>query len=501
MKLKLLFAENYLAMTSKNVVLRDPSNFLEFLYTNYPQHKQWITPEVFKQYQPWPKDYIYTEGEDMASNITGCFIKSNLQTQVDIIEGRCTVKKLACALKKNKYTHVAFSVFSSDFSEFIRCTEYIRHHYPKIKIIAGNIGALFEGTDKYVDYVCRERGVPYLRNLFDEDQGKPFKSAYSPYEYDVCYKDNKIRRYNLLVVTKIGCPHRCDFCSTNKYFKGKHSKELVSPNEVHDAILEHRRKLGNKNFNIHMAEPTAIINKNWWYELFELFEQEKGDYPVIAATTTNSLRNLDFERLSNSAMRFEMVYIGVEDFNRTYNKNDSIDIQELIDMLIGYGIGVYTSYIIGFPHQTLDEIWDGVKQFADLHPTWWEVHNLKVYPGSPFWNKIKRDDRYVDIPLDFRCMHGFQQFKDENFRIGFADLWPLMYEIQRYIEAANGPIVTNLCKVYKNLIKTHDINNKLFRRTLQWYKAISKEIFPVWKLYFEPNTYQKENYLEKSQIA
>jgi len=265
--------------------------------------------------------------------------------------------------------------------------------------------------------------------------------------------------------------------------------------------VDFRKTNGNKDFIIHLAESTAIINKYWWYELFELFENEKGDYPIIAATTSNSLKNLDLDRLTRSALRFELLHFGIEDFSRVYHKNDGIDYESLMERYRDYGINIYTSYIIGYPYQDEQMIWEDIYKYSELKSSWWDIQNLKIYPGTSMWKKIIDEDRFVDIPHDFRVMHGFQPFRHDHFKVGFDDMWPLMYRIYMYMEAECGPMITNYYQVMRNLIKIHDMNGKIYRRTLKLYQNVAREIYPAWKNYFKPTSQQKKNFLEKCEIA
>jgi hypothetical protein len=501
MKNKLLFAEFYLGMNSTNIVLRDPPQFLSFLQNHYPQHKKWIKPGIFNTFEKHPDGYTYTKGTDSASNITGQFIKRNLQTSVTVIEGRCTAEKLMSHLAKGRYTHLGCSVRSNDLSNFIRCIKIVREKYPHIIIIVGNVGAHHIEVTSHVDYVCNGRGVPFLRELLEEDKNAPYNMAWSPYDFTIQFKNNTFTRKHLLLITKTGCPHQCDFCATYTIYGGVCSGELVEPEKVYELLVNYRKLIGNRDFVIHLAEPTAVISKDWWYELFEYFEHEKGDYPIIAATTSNSLKDLNLERLSHSAMRFELLHFGIENFTHDYSKNNGIDYDKLMSRYRLYGINIYTSYIVGYPWQNEEMIWEEIENYSKLKSSWWDIQNLKIYPGTSMWDETIDQGRFVDIPHDFRVMHGFQPFRHDHFKVGFDDMWPLLYRIYKYMEAECGPMITNYYEVMRNLVNIHETNGKIFKRTLKLYQHIAKEIYPAWKHYFKPTTTQKHTFLEKCEIA
>jgi len=42
-----------------------------------------------------------------------------------------------------------------EYDQFVKCAQVVKEFNEEIITIAGNIGCLFEGTEKFVDYVCR----------------------------------------------------------------------------------------------------------------------------------------------------------------------------------------------------------------------------------------------------------------------------------------------------------------------------------------------------------
>jgi len=127
------------------------------------------------------------------------------------------------------------------------------------------------------------------------------------------------------------------------------------------------------------------LNFQW---IFDLFRDEKGEYDVIVATTTQSIKKFNFEKALDSALRFDIINLGVKSFDRNYNKNKRVDLKSLISKLKELGIGVYSSYIVGFPYQTRSQIWNEIKQLLDLNSSFYEiyeVHNPKIIPETPLW--------------------------------------------------------------------------------------------------------------------
>ena len=279
------------------------------------------------------------------------------------------------------------------------------------------------------------------------------------------------------VVTKLGCINNCDFCITKHLFDGKFTRPFFTPQQMHDKIIEYRKTV-NGDLSILFCETQAIIKKEWWYDLFDLFNDEPEEYSVMAATSIASLKNFDFNRISNSSLRFFGFNVGIETFSKQYEKNiKHLETKVIIDKLTDYGIATYATMIIGFDHQTRESIWNDIYRVVDLDIYGITVHNLKVLPETPLWDEYKKSGRLLDVPNDFYYLEGFQAFTHPYFKPGFEDMLPLTYEIYEYIDKERGPSLLSLMQLYNNIPK----QRKSFKRKIRQYKKISKALFPSWK--------------------
>lgn len=506
-KNKLLLAECVKPMGFFSLPYHTPSEYQKFLLNDYANVKKWfkrnsnikkwVTEDIFTQFEDWPADASFII-EKKATSIALHFLKDNIATDCKIIKGPATPERVLEELEKDSYTHVGFGVFVGAYNTFTECVKVVRKKYPHITILAGNVGTMFKQTKKYADIVCRGRGVPFLRKLFNEDIHAPYKPGLSSDILELKYNHVMIKRNIVEFVTKIGCPQKCDFCITNKYFDGKFSGLLVSPEDARDALVGHRKALGNRNFTTHFCEPTAITDHKWFYELIELFEDEQGYYPLILPTTAISLKNFDIERTMNSAMKIDSVGIGIENFDKNYRKNQHVDIIELFKKLADYGIVVYASYIVGFPHQTEEDIWYEINKLLKLDAALYEIHNIKILPETPLWDELKTKGKLLKLPAEFYYMHGFQSFKHDHFRPGFIYMWPLIFRIRMHIEREIGNFSSNYYALKKNLVNKKPKDWRLFKRDMKMYQKVSRSVFPGWLKFFKPSERQIHNYLKKT---
>ncbi len=493
-KLLLVRCFNY-SVGLRNISYTDPMNFYKIMKRTYPSLGDYLNIETFQNLDTWDKK-AFVNYNVISPNISGEFLKKNISTPTKVIHESATPELVIEELRKDNYTHLGISINSNSYNDFIKLTQEVKKYFPNVITIAGNSGALREGTEKYVDHVCLGRGVPFLRKLFKEDIDKPYNPIFV--EGKIYFTWGKtIERDTLYLVSKIGCHNKCDFCLTQIFFKGEFSGEICTPEKIRQGLLDYRKKLGNRNFITYLAEPTAIFTHKWWYELFDLMRNDKGDFPLILMTTARSLDKLDFNRLINSAVRFDTIYIGIESFSRKYGKTKRVDIKKLIERLRKYGIAAYVSFMVGFPEQSEESIWEEIDQLIALNGAQYDVHNLRLVPNTPLWKELKSEGKLLDVPEEIAWIKGFQAFKHMYFQPGFVDIYPLMYKILYYIEQYTGPISANYYVLKKNLLKIHNKNRGILRANMKLYKGMSIRAFESWKAFFKPNEEQIRNYLRR----
>ncbi|MFX0135338.1 MAG: B12-binding domain-containing radical SAM protein [Candidatus Hodarchaeota archaeon] len=461
-------------------------NYREVLLRDYPHMEKWLPKETFDLDPIWP-ERLQIKFRGYGVSTPGNFIKGNLKTPTDVMYGDITPGQVIEKLKEAKmqkfpYTHVGFSIFVTGYTNFIKTSRAVRNYDPNIITIAGNVGSLFPGTENYVDFVCRGDGVPYLREMFSENEcNTPYNLEIIPAKSIISVNGLELKSDSAQIVTKLGCVNNC--------FTGA----LFTPNQVHDKLVEYRRKI-KKDFSIMFCEPQGIVNKKWWYELFDLFNDEPEDYPVIVPTSLASIRNFDLDRVSRSSLRFMGLNIGIESFSQDYAKNAKHrETKAIIRRLTNYGIGVYGTFIIGFDLQTRESIWKEIQHVVDLDIFAITVHNLKVLPQTPLWYEFERHGRLLNVPYDFYYVEGFQPFTHPHFKPGFEDMLPLTYDIYEYIEKERGPQVLSLMELMSNVPN----QRRTFKRQIKQYKLMSKQLFSSWKNHLNPSEDQITKYLRR----
>ncbi len=470
----------------------------------YPEMKKYLKEEFFQLDPIWPDKIELTWCH--IGSVTLSFIAKNLETETTILERLQTIDPVIKELRKGKeenspYTHVGFSVFFKGYMKFIQCAQAVKIFDKNIITIAGNVGALYKNTEKYVDYVCRSEGVIFLRKLLNENISKPIVPVFYEDKIPVNFGNSVLKLDTLFIVTKLGCINKCNFCPTNTLFQGKLISNFTTPENVYDAVISYRDKTKRKP-DLLFCEPTALINKDWFYKLFKLFENETEDYIINIPTTISSLLKFDFDRISNSALRFGTINIGIESFTENYSKVVKHKYtKEILKKLCDYGIGPLLTYIIGFEHDTHETIWKDMKKLIDLESEVIRITNLHIFPGTALYDEYEERDRILEIIPDFLDLTGFQSFKHPHFKPGFEDILPLLCELYRYIEKEKGNVMTGNLEILKKLLilrkEKYGIKHNLYKdifKKVKLYKNMVKGIFPSWKLYLKPTPKQIDKY-------
>ncbi|GAB4306628.1 MAG: hypothetical protein Kow0069_03590 [Promethearchaeota archaeon] len=491
---RLLLVQAYDPESLLGHLLGDLRGYREHLLEKFPEQEVWLPKEPFDREPPWPEGRRVKAGPSAtARNVAGHFLAANLAVPTRVVDEPVTPQVLARELESGGYTHVGFSVYVNGYSDFLRCARFLKREYPHLVVLAGNAGALFPETDHHVDAVCLGHGVPFLRRLFGQPEDDPYRLEMIDTSSTLRLAGGRVRLPRATIVTKVGCPVGCDFCVTHRLYGGKWFGPFFTPAEVHEALVRHREEVG-RDFQTWVAEPLGLANGAWWRELFSLFEGEAGDYPVWVSATASILERFDLDAARNSAMRLEVVNVGVESLSRGYSKNRGVDVGRLVGRLADHGVGSWLTYIVGFDHHDREGALAEVEVLAGFDALVTDVANLMALPGTEVWRRLEREGRLLaGIPRDFFFTAGFQAFRHPHFRPGFVDVVPLLVEAAEVVERERGVAGLNFLPLIRNLSNPSPAARAM-AQLLEWH---AKKAFPRWVEAFSPTPAQIAKYGRK----
>ncbi|NOS99485.1 MAG: radical SAM protein [Phycisphaerales bacterium] len=334
------------------------------------------------------------------------FIAANLDTPSTVLNypsRRQLIREL-----KQGYEFVGLSFVLSTYHRMIEIVALIREHSPGSKIILGGYGTVIEDEllQPYGDYICREEGVGFMKELLGETPRN------GPFRHPVVV--SKLRVFSVpvtrtgLVFAGLGCPAGCDFCCTSHFFRRRHIRLLERGKDILRTIEEYQHiKEGMK---ITILDEDFLLNKHRAREFAEAVHESGRTLSIFCFASVRALSQYTVEELVR--MGIDGLWIGVEGRRSGYAKQSGVDIATLFADLRSAGIVTLASMIVGFDYQTPEIIREELDYLLDQQPTLAQFLIYGPTPGTPFYDRVisegrLRPDLAQDRPRYFKRCTGF----------------------------------------------------------------------------------------------
>jgi len=230
----------------------------------------------------------------------------------------------------------------------------------------------------------------------------------------------KIRHYDgsygvlASIITSRGCPFRCAFCSTSKFWK------TIRYNSA-KRIMEEIKYLKEKYnvIRIDGMDDLFTINRPRLKEFAKAFEKE--NYKDIYFSCTAHAGTID-EELCKLLKRINVKWLGFgfesgSEKMLTYLKNGTLRIEQIkkaIELCDKYNIYVTGSLIFGSPYETIDDMKETLKfiDFAKKYPNVLDIWSfiMTPFPGTEIWEIAKKRGKVSD-DMDWRIL-SHQNFEN-----------------------------------------------------------------------------------------
>ena len=201
---------------------------------------------------------------------------------------------------------------------------------------------------------------------------------------------------NSLVMSR-GCPHHCDFCYKDSFFKG--GKSFYTQRV--DEILTEIDRLKGKH--LYFLDDHLLGNPRLSRELFEGM---KGMNRVFqgAATVKSILEGDLIEKAAPAGLR--SLFVGFETFSpenlRQSNKNQNLkqDYERAVSRLHELGIMINGSFVFGLDYDDRDVFKRTVDWGVENAITTATYHILTPYPGTRLYSNLEREGRLMSRDWD-----------------------------------------------------------------------------------------------------
>ncbi|NWK55682.1 B12-binding domain-containing radical SAM protein [Verrucomicrobiaceae bacterium N1E253] len=211
---------------------------------------------------------------------------------------------------------------------------------------------------------------------------------------------------NSIVVTR-GCPHHCDFCYKDAFYRGGKS---FYTQQLDDALQEIERLPGR---HLYFLDDHLLGNKRF---ARDLFNNMKGMNRIFqGAATVNSILDGDLIDLAAEA-GLRSVFVGFESLNpnnlKQSNKKQNLgrDYKRLTNRLHDLGIMINGSFVFGLDDDDPNVFQHTVDWAIEAGITTSTFHIATPYPGTAFYQKMEQSKRMLTHNWDlFDTRHATYQ--------------------------------------------------------------------------------------------
>lgn len=322
----------------------------------------------------------------------------------------------------------------------IKISRYVRRRFPDAKIVWGGVHAsiLPESTldNDFVDIVVIGEGEETFVDLLDAlHNNKPLNDikgiAYKegrqiivnerrPFIKDLdslpllawhLISPEKYLKYETLLITSRGCPHRCSFCYNRNYhfrrWRGMSARRVKA--EIDHALLFHpirRFRFDDDNFT---------VNKKRFYEILDVLPK---DIPLYFETRVDYVDEYFCQRVSEFKDPF--IFIGVEsgdeEILRKLCKDITLtQIYSAYELINKYRLQTSASFIIGLPGETREQLHKTLAMIDRIKPTRPSCCIYVPFPGALLTeelyqkNQLPKQKTLLDwVEMDAEIASGYQ---------------------------------------------------------------------------------------------
>jgi hypothetical protein len=419
--------------------------------------------------------------ESETPSLSGHLLARNLKNDAVVLEYP-SPEAFREELREGQYEVVGISFYNVARAEVRAMCQVVREILPRATLILGGYGVVclpeeeqaelsFDGL---VDEVCQGEGIAFLRKLLGEDPEVsvdlqlPFQEAYP-------FGMRTLPRRMAALVVGFGCDKRCGFCGTSAFFSGRNvvlsdaemiaeqvAKYLVEAPDLVAILIYDEDYLSDRERTLEVAR--------------RLQEDPRVDFSRVhfsVFASANSLSKYQPEELA--ALGISYAWVGAESKFTPLKKRSHESFETLLEDLADQGIGVTLSWILGFDHQTPENIEEDLDWLVDLTGVTAQVSLLTPLPGTPLHRQLKSRDRLISG--NWADQHlAAETMLYKNFAPG--ELAPWVPRSYRTLFERNGPLTLRLAQVWLRGLRTQraHANPVLAARALELGRQIQEAL-------------------------
>ena len=375
-------------------------------------------------------------------------IQHNLQAASVLLDFP-TRKRFARELRRGHYDVVGISAIVTNIGKVAEMCRMVRELSPQsVIVIGGHVTALPDIAVRVdADYFVRGEGIAWMREYLGEDARAPVRHPpiVSGFRVRTMGMTVPTRRgsTSATIVSSVGCPIGCNFCTTSAFFGGK--GRSITFYESGDALFEVMDDVATRLrvSSFFVMDENFLLHRKRALRLLELMKMAGKSWRLYVFSSANAITKYSMRELVELGIAW--IWMGAESPHSQYVKVRGIDTRELTQNLQSHGIRVLASSIVGLEHHTPlnlgTELAHAVAHGADFH----QFMLYTPVPGTPLYREMEQQGRLLPA-IDLADIHGQYKFNFRHAAISRDDS-------KRFLDGAfladfqhNGPSLFRMCR-------------------------------------------------------
>ena len=359
-----------------------------------------------------------------------------------------TREAFARELTAHSYDVVGISSIIVNVGKAREMCRMVRELSPQSTIVVGGHVTAIPGIEHILDadHIVKGDGITWMRSYLGEDPAAPIRHPALSSGFDLRVMGVKIPNgadSSATIVSSVGCPMGCNFCTTSAFFggKGKMLNLYSTGEEIFGLMEEAERTRRVKSFFI--MDENFLLQKQRAMDLLALMKAAGKSWSFHIFSSANAIRKYSYEELVD--LGISSIWVGLESENSAYSKLDGADTLKMTHELRQHGIVLLGSTILGLEHHTPENILHDIER-AISHET--DLHQFMLYtpvPGTPLFAQMQEEGRMLE-GIDLADIHGQFKFNFEHAAISREESkrlldWAFRFDLER-----NGPSLFRICE-------------------------------------------------------
>jgi radical SAM superfamily enzyme YgiQ (UPF0313 family) len=244
------------------------------------------------------------------------------------------------------------------------------------------------------------------------------------------------------IISSVGCPMGCNFCTTSAFFGGKGKVlNLYSTGEELFQLME-EAEATRKVKSFFIMDENFLLQKQRAMELLARMKAAGKSWAFNIFSSANAIRKYSYDELVDFGI--SSIWLGLESPRSGYAKLEGADTLQLTRELREHGIVLLGSTILGLEHHTPENIGEEIGH-AIAHET--DLHQFMLYtpvPGTPLYQEMEDQGRLLDV--DLADIHGQDSFNFQHPAISREESRKFLDSAFRWDFERNGPSLFRVCR-------------------------------------------------------